>query len=229
MRDIIYTHCAGLDVHKKTVVACRLTRDAQGKQGQETRPFATMTQDLPALSDWLQEAQVTQVALESSGAYWKPVYNLLEENFTLLLVNARPIKAVPGRKTDVKDAEGIAPLLEHGLLRARFVPAPAQRERRDLCRPRSHFIRERATRVNRVQKVLEGSPIKLARVATDVMGVCHGRLSWAFPGARCRRRSAAGKQNRACRLTWLRAVCAASAPNANRRFRDGFWPPNAFS
>lgn len=168
--DILYTHCAGLDVHKKTVVACCLTRDAQGKKAQETRTFSTMTQDLLALSDWLQEAGVTQVALESTGEYWKPVYNLLEENFTLLLVNARHIKAVPGRKTDVKDAQWIAELLQHGLLRPSFVAPPGQRELRDLCRHRSNFIRERAALVNRVQKVLEGANIKLACVATDVLG-----------------------------------------------------------
>lgn len=169
--DIIYTHCAGLDVHKKTVVACRLTPDAQGKAVRETRTFATMTAALLELSDWLQEANITHVAMESTGEYWKPVYNLLEENFQLLLVNARHIKAVPGRKTDVKDAQWIADLLQHGLLRPSFVPPPAQRELRDLCRHRSNFIRERATLVNRVQKVLEGGNIKLASVATDVMGV----------------------------------------------------------
>jgi len=169
--DIINPHCAGLDVHKKTVVACRLNRDAQGNKQRETRTFGTMTHDLLALSDWLQEGGATQVALESTGEYWKPIYNILEENFTLLLVNARHIKAVPGRKTDVKDAEWIADLLEHGLLRASFVPPPVQRGLRDLCRHRSNFIRERATLANRVQKVLEGSNIKLSSVATDVLGV----------------------------------------------------------
>ena len=169
--DLINTHCAGLDVHKRTVVACRLTQDAQGVKQRETRTFGTMTQDLLVLSDWLAEVGVKKVAMESTGEYWKPIYNILEENFELLLVNARHIKAVPGRKTDVKDAEWIADLLQHGLLRASFVPPPAQRGLRDLCRHRSNFIRERATLVNRVQKVLEGGNIKLSSVATDVLGV----------------------------------------------------------
>ena len=169
--EIVNARCAGLDIHKKTVVACRLTRDAQGEVVQQTRTFGTMTADLLALSDWLQEEQVLQVAMESTGEYWKPVYNILEGSFTLLLVNAQHVKAVPGRKTDAKDAEWLADLLQHGLLRPSFVPPPAQRSLRDLCRHRSNFIRERATLVNRVQKVLEGGNIKLASVATDVLGV----------------------------------------------------------
>lgn len=169
--DIIYSHCAGLDVHKKTVVACRIIPGSEGKLIQQTRTFATMTADLLQLSDWLAEAGVTQVAMESTGEYWKPVYNLLENNFELWLVNARHIKQVPGRKTDVKDAEWIAQLLRLGLLRKSFVPPLPQRELRDLCRHRSNFIRERATLVNRVHKTLEGMNVKLASVATDVMGV----------------------------------------------------------
>ena len=128
-----------------------------------------MTRDLLALSDWLLEGRCTHVAMESTGDDWKPVYNLLEGAFALLVVNARHIKAVPGRKTDVKDAEWIAQLLEHGC--PRFVPPPAQRERRELTRARSNFVRERAMRVNQVQKVLESANIQLASVATDVFGV----------------------------------------------------------
>lgn len=169
--ETIYTHCAGLDVHKKTVVASRIYPNAAGERIQETQTFATMTQDLLKLSDWLQQAGIVQVAMESTGEYWKPVYNILEENFTLLLVNARHIKMVPGRKTDVKDAAWIAQLLEHGLLTASFVPPPAQRQLRDLTRHRANFIRERATLCNRVQKTLESMNIKLGCVATDVMGV----------------------------------------------------------
>ena len=127
--------------------------------------------DLLALSDWLLSHGVTHVAMESTGEYWKPVYNILENNFEVLLVNAQHIKAVPGRKTDVNDAEWIADLLRHGLLRASFVPPLGQRELRELTRYRSTFVRERATLVNRVQKVLESANIKLASVATDVMGV----------------------------------------------------------
>lgn len=169
--DILYPQCAGLDVHKKTVVACRRTYAAQGQKASETRTFSTMTADLLALSDWLMAGGCTHVAMESTGEYWKPVYNILEENFQLLLVNAQHIKAVPGRKTDVKDAEWITDLLQHGLLRPSFVPPAPQRALRDLTRHRSSFVQERAALVNRVQKVLEGANIKLACVASDVMGV----------------------------------------------------------
>jgi len=169
--DVIYTCCAGLDVHKKTVVACRLSRDAKGQALRETRTFSTMTCDLLKLSDWLQEGHCTHVAMESTGEYWKPVYNLLEAHFELLLVNAKHVKAVPGRKTDVNDAQWLAGLLQHGLLRASFVPPAPQRALRALTRARSSFVRERATLCNRVQKTLEDTNIKLAAVATDVLGV----------------------------------------------------------
>jgi transposase len=169
--QVLYTHCAGLDVHKKTVVACLITPEPQGGWQHETRTFGTMTRDLLALSDWLLAAGCTHVAMESTGEYWKPVFNILEAHFEVLLVNAQHIKAVPGRKTDVKDAQWIAELLQHGLLRASFIPPPAQRELRELTRHRSTFVRERATLVNRVQKVLESANIKLASVATDVLGV----------------------------------------------------------
>jgi transposase len=160
-----------LDVHKKTVVACLLTPHPQGGWQHEIRSFGTMTRDLLALSDWLLRAGCTHVAMESTGEYWKPVFNILEAHFAVLLVNAQHIKAVPGRKTDVKDAQWIAELLQHGLLRASFIAPPAQRELRELTRHRSTFVRERATLVNRVQKVLESANIKLASVATDVLGV----------------------------------------------------------
>ena len=169
--EVVYRHCAGLDVHKKVVVAAIIVLDALGKLYRETRSFGTMTGDLLELSDWLLSWGVTHVAMESTGEYWKPVYNILENNFELLLINAQHIKAVPGRKTDVNDAEWIAELLRHGLLRASFVPPLGQRELRELTRYRSTFVRERATLVNRVQKVLESANIKLASVATDVMGV----------------------------------------------------------
>ena len=142
--QVLYTHCAGLDVHKKTVVACLLTLDSQGGLRQETRSFSTMTCDLLALSDWLQAAGCTHVAMESTGEYWKPVFNILEAPFEVLLVNAQHLKAVPGRTTDVKDAQWIAELLQHGLLRASFIPPPVQRELRELTRQRSNFVRARA-------------------------------------------------------------------------------------
>jgi transposase len=164
--EIVYTHCAGLDVHKKMVVACVLRPSHK-----ETRTFATMTADLLALSDWLQSLGVTHVAMESTGEYWKPIFNILEGSFEVLLVNAHHIKAVPGRKTDVKDAEWIADLLQHGLVRGSFIPPVGQRELRELTRHRSNFIRERASLVNRVQKTLESANIKLGSVASNVLGV----------------------------------------------------------
>lgn len=169
--EVVYTHCAGLDVHKKTVVACRVSRDALGHVARETRTFTTMTCDLLQLSDWLQAGSCTHVAMESTGEYWKPIYNILEAHFELLLVNAKHVKAVPGRKTDVNDAQWLAELLRHGLLRASFVPPAPQRALRDLTRLRSTLVRERATLCNRLQKVLESANIKLAAVATDVLGV----------------------------------------------------------
>ena len=168
--DVVYERCAGLDVHKKSVVACRLIRGSDGRSRHETKTFPTMTYALLELSDWLAEADITHVAMESTGEYWKPVYNILEGHFQLMLVNARHIKMVPGRKTDVGDAQWIANLLQHGLLRASFVPPATQRALRELTRHRSTFIRQRATLANRIQKVLEGCNIKLASVASDVLG-----------------------------------------------------------
>ena len=154
-------------MHKKTVVAAIIV---PGKK--ETRTFETMTADLLALSDWLTTVGVTHVAMESTGEYWKPVFNILENNFEeVLLVNAQHIKSVPGRKTDVKDAEWIADLLRHGLLKASFIPPVGQRELRELTRYRSTFVQEKATLVNRIQKVLESANIKLASVASNVVGV----------------------------------------------------------
>jgi len=164
--QVVYARCCGLDVHKKTVVACAVTPERR-----ETRTFGTPTEDLLSLCDWLVSQEITHVAMESTGVYWKPIYNVLEAyGFTVLVVNAQHIKAVPGRKTDVKDAEWIADLLRHGLLRGSYIPNREQRELRELVRYRKSLIRERATEVNRVQKVLEGANIKLASVVTDVMG-----------------------------------------------------------
>ncbi len=169
--QVVYTHCAGLDVHKKTVVACVLTPESQAAHHTQTRTFGTMTADLLALSDWLQSFNITQVAMESTGEYWKPIFNILEGTFEVLLVNAQHVKAVPGRKTDVNDAEWLADLLQHGLLRASFIPPAEQRDLRDLTRHRSNFVRERTNLINRLQKTLEGANIKLASVASNVMGV----------------------------------------------------------
>jgi transposase len=169
--DILYRCCAGLDVHKKTVVACVRRLDVAGQARQEVRTFGTMTCDLLALSDWLAEQGAEHVAMESTGVYWKPVFNILEGRFAVMLVNAQHIKQVPGRKTDVKDCAWIAQLLQHGLLRASFVPPPPIRELRDLTRQRAQLVAEKATAANRIQKVLEDANIKLASVATDVLGV----------------------------------------------------------
>jgi transposase len=169
--EVIYPRCCGLDVHKRSVVACLITPGADGAPVKAVRTFGTMTEDLLALSDWLAAAGCTHVALESTGVFWKPIYNLLEGSFTLLLVNARHIKAVPGRKTDVRDCEWIADLLRHGLLQASFVPDREQRELRELTRYRTTMVRERTAEANRLQKTLEGANIKLASVATDILGV----------------------------------------------------------
>jgi len=168
--DVVYERCCGLDIHKKTVVACVIVPGAKGKPEKTIRTFGTMTDDLLALADWLGAEGVTQVAMESTGVYWKPIWNLLENRFELLLANAQHIKAVPGRKTDVKDSEWIADLLRHGLLKASFVPDRFQRELRELTRYRTDLTQERATEINRLQKTLEGANIKLASVVSEVDG-----------------------------------------------------------
>src|SRR5262252_1496891 len=164
--QVVHEVCCGLDVHKKSVTACVLW--AAGRRRQ-TREFGTFTKDLLELADWLRVCGVTQVALESTGVYWKPIWNLLEGQFEILLVNAQHIKQVPGRKTDVKDAEWIAQLLQHGLLRGSFVPSTPQRELRELTRQRRQLIQARAAVANRIQKVLEDANIKLGSVASDVL------------------------------------------------------------
>lgn len=168
---VMYTKCAALDVHKKTVVGC--VRQTEGKEEvkSEVKTYGTTTPVLLQMMDWLTEREVTTVAIESTGEYWKPVFNLLEGNFEVILVNAKHVKQVPGRKTDVADAEWLAELLSYGLLKASYIPAKPQRDLRDLTRHRVKLVQERARIVNRLQKVLEHANIKLASVATDVMGV----------------------------------------------------------
>jgi transposase len=163
--------CAGLDVHKRTVVACLVTSTPDGEPTREVCTFGTATGQLLALGDWLEAAGVGHVAMESTGPYWKPVHNLLEARFTLLVVNAAHIKAVPGRKTDVRDAEWIAELLRHGLLRASFIPSRPERELRELNRYRTSLVQERSAEINPIAKVLEGANIKLGSVASNVVGV----------------------------------------------------------
>src|SRR5215204_3799863 len=169
--DVVFERCCGLDIHKRTVVACLVVPGATGVPTKEVRSFGTMTDELLQLADWLLAAGCTHVAMESTGVYWKPVWNLLEAQFELLLVNARHVKAVPGRKTDAKDCEWLADLLRHGLLRGSFVPDRPQRELRELTRYRTSLVQERSAEVNRLQKTLEGANIKLGDVATDIMGL----------------------------------------------------------
>ena len=168
--NVVNQRCCGLDIHKKVVAACALLEDAEGHVRKEFRTFGTMTDELLQLAGWLKEQGVTQVAMESTGVYWQPIYNLLEDDFSLTLVNAQHIKRVPGRKTDMKDCEWIADLLRHGLLKASFVPNREQRELRELTRYRTSLIDERSAEVNRLQKTLEGANIKLASVASSVVG-----------------------------------------------------------
>ena len=165
--QVVYQGCCGLDIHKKIIVACSIT-----PEGKEIQSFGTMTEDILSLVEWIKSKECSHVAMESTGVYWKPIYNLLELNeIETLVVNAQHIKAVPGRKTDVKDAEWIADLLRHGLLKGSFIPDRDQRELRELVRYRRSLIEERAREVNRLQKVLEGANIKLASVASNIMGV----------------------------------------------------------
>jgi transposase len=168
--EVVYPCCCGLDVHKKSITACVLWAEAKGKSRKEKKRFGTFTHDLLQLADWLAERGVTHLAMESTGVYWKPVWNILAEQFEVLLVNAQHIKAVPGRKTDQKDSEWIADLLQHGLLRGSFVPPQPIRELRDLTRYRVSLVQEINRIANRIQKVLEDANIKLASVATDALG-----------------------------------------------------------
>jgi transposase len=168
----LYGRVCGLDVHKKVVVACVRILDPKDGMVQSTlRSFGTMTRDILALREWLTELKVTHVAMESTGVYWQPIFNLLEGHFTVWVVNAQHIKKVPGRKTDVKDAEWIAQLLQCGLLRPSFVPERQQRELRDLTRQQTKLVQQRNAVENRIQKVLETANIKLGSVASDVLGV----------------------------------------------------------
>ena len=167
--EVIYPHCAGLDVHKQTVVACaRIANNSAPTQ--EVRAFATTTSGLLALADWLSAQGVEHVAMEATGVYWKPVWHVLESQFQLVLANAAHVKNVPGRKTDVNDAMWLADLLAHGLIRASFVPPTPVQELRALTRTRKQFVRERAAHVQRIEKVLEDANLKLGVVLTDIMG-----------------------------------------------------------
>jgi transposase len=169
--DVLHPKSAGLDVHKKTVVVCIRHVDADGVVHKQTRTFGTMTADLLELADWLDAEGVRHAAMESTGVYWKPIWHILEGRFELMLVNAHHMRQVPGRKTDVKDAEWIAQLLQHGLLSPSFIPPPPIRELRDLTRQRAQLVADKASVANRIHKTLEGANIKLSSVATDILGV----------------------------------------------------------
>lgn len=169
--QVLYAKCAGLDVHKRTVVVCVLLTLADGQVIKHKQTFGTMTPDLLALADWLKGLGVTHGAMESTGPYWRPVYQLLEGLFTLLLINAGHIKRMPGRKTDMTDAEWIAELLRHGLLAPSFVPPRPQRELRELTRHRTNLMEKRGQAINELHRTLEGTNLKLTSVATDVTGV----------------------------------------------------------
>jgi transposase len=173
--ETVLQRCCGLDVHKATVVACLWIKDKTGKIRKEIKTFGTMTADLLVLHDWLLANRATHVAMESTGVLWKPVHNLLEDSFEVLLVNAAHIKRVPGRKTDVSDCEWIADLLAHGLLKGSFIPPKPIRELRDLTRYRKSLIDERVRETNRLHKLLQSANIKLSSVASDVMGLS-GRM-----------------------------------------------------
>lgn len=169
--EIVVSRVAGIDVHKRFVTVCRVLPGADGGVVKEFKTVETMTDTLLGLGDWLSEGGVTHVVMESTGVYWKPLWNLWEEQFTLVLANAQHVKTVPGRKSDIGDAEWLAELLRHGLVRGSVVPDRPQRELRELTRYRLALSRERAAEVNRLQKTLEGANIKLASVVSDVTGV----------------------------------------------------------
>jgi transposase len=168
--EVVYERCCGLDIHQKTVVGCRLLSQPKGSVEKAIRTFATTISGLSELDRWLTEGQVEQVALESTGIYWRPIFNLLEGRYEVILVNAQHMHAIPGHKTDIKDSEWIADLLRHGLLKASFIPPKPLRELRDLVRTQTHLIQERNRYINRIHKILETANIKLSSVVTDIMG-----------------------------------------------------------
>ena len=169
--DLVYPRCAGIDVHKRTAVTTIGWVDEQGQRRRKTRTFGTMTAEIEQLAAWLVEHGVTHVAMESTGVYWRPVFNLLEPHVEVVLANAAHVKAVPGRKTDVRDSEWLLDLMQHGLIRGGFIPEAPIRALRELTRYRTGVIEERTRALNRIQKVLEDTNIKLASVVSDILGV----------------------------------------------------------
>jgi transposase len=217
--EVVNERCCGVDVHKQTIVACVIVPGTDRQPRKETRTFGTMTPDLLEFADWLHACGVTHVAMESTGVYWKPPWNLLEGHFELLLVNAQHVKQVPGRKTDVKDSEWLADLLRHGLLRASFVPDRPQRELRELTRYRTTLVRERTAEINRIQKTLEGANIKLGDVATDVVGVS---------GRQIMRALVSGETNVTLLADLARGQLRAKLPQLERALAGRFGPHQRF-
>jgi transposase len=217
--EVVHERCCGLDIHKKLIVACAIVPGNGGQAHKQVRTFGTMTDELQHLSDWLTEQQVTHVAMESTASYWKPIFNVLEERFELLLVNAQHLKAVPGRKTDVKDAEWIADLLRHGLLKPSYVPERDQRELRELVRYRTSLVQERTAAANRLQKVLEGANVKLASVASDVLGRSGREMLEAL---------VAGETNTAVMAELARGRMREKRPTLERALAGRFGPHQRF-
>jgi transposase len=217
--EVVHERCCGLDIHKKLIVACAVTPGNGGQPRRQVRTFGTMTDELQQLSGWLSEQGVTHVAMESTGSYWKPIFNVLEESFELLLVNAQHLKAVPGRKTDVKDAEWIADLLRHGLLKASFIPDREQRELRELVRYRTSLVQERTAAANRLQKVLEGANVKLASVATNILGRSGREMLQALVG---------GETNTAVMAEFARGRLRDKRPTLERALAGRFGPHQRF-
>src|SRR5450631_3620737 len=174
--EVLHPHCAGLDIHKDSVVAC-VRHMVDSKVTSPVKTFKTTTQELMALSDWLSAECVTHVGMEATGVYWKPVWHILSDGeFELVLANAGHVKNVPGRKTDVKDAVWLAELMAHGLVKASFVPDEPTQQMRDLLRTRKQFVRERSSHIQRIQKTLEDANIKLDLVVTDIVGLSGRRM-----------------------------------------------------
>ncbi len=206
----LFERCAGLDVHKSSVTACVRVPKEGGERVEEIRTFSTTTAGLITLLDWLRSYRVRLVGMESTGVYWRPVYYLLEDHFECWPLNARHLRNVPGRKTDVQDAAWICQLVEHGLVRPSFVPPRPIRELRDLTRYRKAQIEERTREAQRLDKVLQDAGIKLSR--------SRARCSASRDG-RCSRRSARARTTQSCWPSWPGAACAPSSPPCGRRSR----------
>jgi transposase len=199
--EVLYPHCAGLDVHKDTVVAC-VRHMANGSVKREVRTFKTTTKELLALSDWLAGEGCTNIAMEATGVYWKPVWHVLSDgDFTLVLANAAHVKNVPGRKTDVNDATWLADLLAHGLIRGSFVPDQQTQEMRNLLRTRKQFVRERSSHVQRLQKTLEDANVKLDSVISDIVGLSGRRMIEALIAGETEPRALAALAHRRIKAT----------------------------